>query len=73
VYTEANVIPPYPYLWQDGVQHGRGAQQQLEAFFAGANPPTVVDLVVTVMGFRYLGILRLIPSSALIGLPCSSR
>jgi len=42
VYTEANVIPPYPYLWQDGVQHGRGAQQQLEAFFAGANPPTVV-------------------------------
>jgi len=42
VYAEANVTPPYPYLWQDGVQHARDAQRRLEAFFAGPNPPTVV-------------------------------
>ena len=42
VYAHANAIPPYPYLWQDGAQHARDAQQKLEALFAGADPPTFV-------------------------------
>jgi hypothetical protein len=42
VYAEADAIPPYPYLWLDGVQHGRGAQAQLVQLFAGDNPPTFV-------------------------------
>jgi hypothetical protein len=42
VYAEADAIPPYPYLWLDGVQHGRGAQEQLVQLFAGDNPPTFV-------------------------------
>ena len=42
VYADADAIPPYPYLWLDGVQHGRGAQAQLVQLFAGDNPPTFV-------------------------------
>jgi hypothetical protein len=42
MYADANAIPPYPYLWLDGVQHGRGAQTQLVQLFAGDNPPTFV-------------------------------
>ena len=42
MYADADAIPPYPYLWLDGVQHGRGAQTQLVQLFAGDNPPTFV-------------------------------
>ena len=42
VYADARAIPPYPYLWLDGVQHGRGAQAQLVQLFSGASPPTFV-------------------------------
>lgn len=42
VYASADAIPPYPYLWLDGVQHGKGAQQQLVELFAGDHPPTFV-------------------------------
>ncbi|MBK5332644.1 MAG: hypothetical protein JJD93_11765 [Ilumatobacteraceae bacterium] len=42
MYAAADAIPPYPYLWLDGVQHGRRAQDQLVQLFAGDNPPTFV-------------------------------
>jgi hypothetical protein len=42
MYADADAIPPYPYLWLDGVQHGKGAQQQLVQLFTGDNPPTFV-------------------------------
>ena len=42
MYAAADAIPPYPYLWLDGVQHGKGAQDQLVRLFAGDNPPTFV-------------------------------
>jgi hypothetical protein len=42
MYADADAIPPYPYLWLDGVQHGRGAQEKLVQLFAGDNPPTFV-------------------------------
>jgi hypothetical protein len=41
-YAAADAIPPYPYLWLDGVQHGRDAQQKLVDLFAGDHPPTFV-------------------------------
>lgn len=42
LYADADAIPPYPYLWLDGVEHGRGAQDQLVQLFAGDHPPTFV-------------------------------
>jgi phosphatidylglycerophosphatase A len=42
LYAYADAIPPYPYLWLDGVQHGRGAQQELISLFAGPAAPTFV-------------------------------
>jgi hypothetical protein len=42
LYANANAIPPYPYLWLDGVQHGRDSQVKLVELFAGDNPPTFV-------------------------------
>ncbi len=42
LYAEADAIPPYPYLWEDGVLNGRKAQSKLVELFAGSNPPTVV-------------------------------
>jgi hypothetical protein len=42
MYASADAIPPYPYLWLDGVQHGKDAQQQLVELFAGDHPPTFV-------------------------------
>ena len=42
LYADADAIPPYPYLWLDGVQHGKNAQAQLVQLFAGDNPPTFV-------------------------------
>jgi len=42
LYASADAIPPYPYLWLDGVQHGKGAQEQLVELFAGDHPPTFV-------------------------------
>jgi hypothetical protein len=41
-YADADVVPPYPYLWQDGVIHGRRAQERLVAMFAGNDAPTYV-------------------------------
>jgi 4-amino-4-deoxy-L-arabinose transferase-like glycosyltransferase len=42
LYAEADAIPPYPYLWLDGVQHGKDAQAKLVELFAGDHPPTFV-------------------------------
>jgi Dolichyl-phosphate-mannose-protein mannosyltransferase len=42
LYAEADAIAPYPYLWLDGVQHGRGAQPELVSLFAGPAAPTFV-------------------------------
>ena len=42
LYVNADTISPYPYLWFDGVLHGRGAQAQLVALFTGPRPPTFV-------------------------------
>jgi hypothetical protein len=42
LYVSADTIPPYPYLWLDGVQHGKDAQDKLVELFAGDNPPTFV-------------------------------
>lgn len=42
LYADADAIPPYPYLWLDGVQHGRGAQAQLAQLLGGEHPPTFV-------------------------------
>ena len=42
LYAYADAIPPYPYLWLDGVQHGKGAQEQLVDLFSGDHPPTFV-------------------------------
>jgi hypothetical protein len=42
LYADADAIPPYPYLWLDGVQHGKGAQEQLLELFSGDHPPTFV-------------------------------
>ncbi|HZX54316.1 MAG TPA: hypothetical protein VFE86_06530 [Ilumatobacteraceae bacterium] len=58
VYAEADVIPPYPYLWLDGVQHGRGAQQQLESFLAGPSAPTFVALYQSVFTCNPSGVVN---------------
>jgi hypothetical protein len=42
MYASADAIPPYPYLWQDGVLNGRDAQTKLEQLFAGPAAPTFV-------------------------------
>ncbi|MEY2400855.1 MAG: hypothetical protein QOJ08_966 [Ilumatobacteraceae bacterium] len=42
LYASADAIPPYPYLWLDGVQHARDSQAKLVELFAGDNPPTFV-------------------------------
>ncbi len=42
LYASADVIAPYPYLWQDGVVNAEGAQDRLIGLFAGDNPPTFV-------------------------------
>jgi hypothetical protein len=42
MYASADAIPPYPYLWQDGVLNGRDAQTKLEELFAGPAAPTFV-------------------------------
>ncbi len=42
LYANADAIPPYPYLWFDGVLHGRGAQDRLVRLFSGDDPPTFV-------------------------------
>jgi hypothetical protein len=44
LYADADAIPPYPYLWFDGVVHAKGAQDRLGRLFAGDNPPTFVAL-----------------------------
>jgi hypothetical protein len=42
MYASADAIPPYPYLWEDGVLNGRDAQTKLEQLFAGPAAPTFV-------------------------------
>lgn len=42
MYASADAIPPYPYLWEDGVLNGRDAQTKLEQLFAGPEAPTFV-------------------------------
>jgi Dolichyl-phosphate-mannose-protein mannosyltransferase len=42
MYAAADAIPPYPYLWLDGVQHGKDAQVKLIELFSGENAPTFV-------------------------------
>ncbi len=42
MYAAANAIPPYPYLWEDGVLNGRDAQDELAQLFAGDAAPTFV-------------------------------
>jgi hypothetical protein len=42
LYPRAEAIPPFPYLWFDGVLHGRGSQRQLVQLFSGDRPPTFV-------------------------------
>lgn len=41
-YAAADAIPPYPYLWLDGVLHGRRSQERLVELFSGDHPPTFV-------------------------------
>jgi phosphatidylglycerophosphatase A len=41
-YAAADALPPYPYLWLDGVLHGRRSQEQLVQLFTGDHPPTFV-------------------------------
>jgi phosphatidylglycerophosphatase A len=41
-YAAADAVPPFRYLWLDGVLNGKGAQQQLVQLFAGDHPPTFV-------------------------------
>jgi hypothetical protein len=42
LYALADAIPPYRYLWYDGVLHAKGAQEELVELFAGDSPPTFV-------------------------------
>ena len=42
MYARADAIPPYPYLWLDGVQHGKDAQTKLVDLFSGDDAPTYV-------------------------------
>jgi hypothetical protein len=42
LYAIADAIPPYRYLWYDGVLNGKGAQTELVQLFAGDSPPTFV-------------------------------
>ena len=44
LYAAADAIPPYPYLWLDGVQHGKDAQTKLVELFAGDDAPTFVAM-----------------------------
>ena len=43
-YAHADAIPPYPYLWLDGVQNGKGAEQKLVDLFSGDDAPTFVAM-----------------------------
>lgn len=65
MYAAADAIPPYPYLWLDGVQHGKDAQDKLVELFSGNDAPTFVAMyqgsptcnpsgeVATLVGQRY--------------------
>jgi len=41
-YAAADAIPPYPYLWLDGVQNGKDAQTKLIELFSEGDAPTFV-------------------------------
>jgi hypothetical protein len=43
-YAAADAIPPYPYLWLNGVLQGRRSQEKLVQLFAGDHPPTFVAI-----------------------------
>ena len=42
MYADADTVPPYKYLWEDGVLHGRNGQALLLQLLAGPHPPTYV-------------------------------
>ncbi|HEY7626264.1 MAG TPA: phospholipid carrier-dependent glycosyltransferase [Ilumatobacteraceae bacterium] len=42
LYSSADSLSPYPFLWQDGVLNGRDAQAKLVGLFAGDDAPTYV-------------------------------
>ena len=44
MYANADAIPPYPYLWLDGVQNGKDAQDKLVELFSGNDAPTFVAM-----------------------------
>ena len=44
MYAAADAIPPFPYLWLDGVQHGKDAQAKLVELFSGDDAPTYVAM-----------------------------
>ena len=44
MYAAADAIPPFPYLWLDGVQHGKDAQDKLVELFSGVDAPTFVAM-----------------------------
>ena len=50
LYAAAHAIAPYPYLWLDGVQHGKDAQTKLVELFAGDDAPTFVAMYGTADG-----------------------
>ena len=47
LYAAADAIALYPYLWLDGVQHGKDAQTKLVQLFAGDDAPTFVAMYGT--------------------------
>jgi phosphatidylglycerophosphatase A len=50
LYAAADTIAPYPYLWLDGIQHAKGAQDKLVELFAGDDAPTFVAIYGDAMG-----------------------
>jgi hypothetical protein len=42
LYADARTIPPYKYLWQDGMLHGKNGQALLLQLFTGPRAPTYV-------------------------------
>ena len=50
LYAAADAIALYPYLWLDGVQHGKDAQTKLVQLFAGDDAPTFVAMYGTANG-----------------------
>jgi hypothetical protein len=66
LYAATDAIPPFPYLWFDGVVNAHGAQDRLVDLFSGDQPPTYVVIfqdpiycnpsgeVATILNERYV-------------------